>query len=144
MVGHLRPLVDVPVFDTDVLFRPAWDDWANDWLLVAHSLAQSGYPTVLCGYGLRRSGIGALPANALLGPVHQLHLRLAEDELRARLVRRGVASDRIERKVHQAVGLGAESDQAIDATAITSRQLAAAVAGWIATTLPTNLSDRFE
>lgn len=52
VLPHLRPLLpDWEIFETDIL----WDsggDWRfvrANWLRVAHSIAQSGRPTILCG-----------------------------------------------------------------------------------------------
>lgn len=115
------------VFDTDLfgpLSHPEWEAWASSWLLLAFSLAQSGIPAVLVGYGITKGKAEDLPARALLGPIGAVNVHLTDDELRGRLrARPGYEDDRIERKVKAARNLQREADENIDVTGLTIERM---------------------
>ena len=140
IVPHLvRSLRGVAVFDTDLLgpwSHPEWSAWATSWLLVAHGLAQSAIPTVLCGYGIRRSDVDALPPRPLIGPIRVLNLEIEADVLRRRLSRRpGYDEARIERKVTAAARLRDEADDNIALSGLGPTDVAGAVQRWLETEL---------
>ena len=136
IVPHLaQSLRGVAVFDTDVLgpwSHPDWSAWATAWLLVAHGLAQSTVRTVLCGYGIRRADVEALPPRSLFGPTRVLNLDIDADELRRRLRRRpGCDEARIERKVVAAERLRREADANVTVSGLSPLELAGAVGHWL-------------
>ena len=127
----------LPVFDTDLFgeaAHPDWASWATTWLLVAHGLANSGLSTVLCGYGLHRTEIDALPARKLVGDLHTLNLDLEEEELRSRLgTRPDYDAARIERKVAAAARLRGDADLNIEVSGMSVDQIVDRVEHWLRT-----------
>jgi hypothetical protein len=50
VVPELRKLLpECDVFETDIIHCADWDQVKHNWLRIAHSIAQSGRVTVLCG-----------------------------------------------------------------------------------------------
>src|SRR6476660_7453266 len=50
VVGELRRLMpEWEVFETDLIWGADWQQVRNNWLRIAHSIAQSGRGTILCG-----------------------------------------------------------------------------------------------
>ncbi|HZO92021.1 MAG TPA: hypothetical protein VFB38_27130 [Chthonomonadaceae bacterium] len=50
VVRELRRLLpEWEIFETDVIWGADWQQVRNNWLRIAHSIAQSGRPTLLCG-----------------------------------------------------------------------------------------------
>jgi hypothetical protein len=50
VVAELRRLMpDWDVFETDIMWGDDWQQVKNNWLRIAHSIAQSGRGTLLCG-----------------------------------------------------------------------------------------------
>jgi hypothetical protein len=50
VVAELRRLMpDWDVFETDIMWGADWQQVKNNWLRIAHSIAQSGRGTLLCG-----------------------------------------------------------------------------------------------
>jgi hypothetical protein len=50
VVSELRRLLpDWDIFETDVMHAADWQQQRNNWLRVAHSIAQGGRHTILCG-----------------------------------------------------------------------------------------------
>jgi hypothetical protein len=87
MVPVLRRLLpDWEVFETDIL----WDsggDWQfvrQNWLRIAHSVAQSGRPTILCGT-LLPGDVDRCDHRELFSQVHYACLHCEADELARRL-----------------------------------------------------------
>ena len=82
-----RLLPECAVFEGDLINQVAalgWDVWRDTWLRVAHGVAQSGRPTVLCT-SLIPEYLESLPARRLLGPIHFCNLDCPDDVLAARL-----------------------------------------------------------
>ena len=81
-----RLLPEWEIFETDIL----WDsqgDWhfvRCNWLRIAHSIAQSGRPTILCGTHLPEH-LDACDHRRFFHPVHYLALYCDEETLVARL-----------------------------------------------------------
>lgn len=77
---------DWQVFETDIL----WDsgrDWQfvrQNWLRIAHCIAQTGRATILCGTHLPEQ-IDACDCREFLSPVHYLILHCEDETLVARL-----------------------------------------------------------
>lgn len=131
----VRDVRGLPIFDTDLFGSSAhldWAAWATSWLLVAHGLAQTGLPTVLCGYGLSRTKVDALAARPLLGPIRVCNLDLREELLRDRLRRRPLCDEaRIERKVAAARVLRAEADRNLDVSGDPPTVVVTRVGDWL-------------
>ena len=98
IIPALRPLLpDCVVFDKDLLWgRPATDQFTNNWLRIAYSVAQSGRYSVLCGTTMPWD-VEACADRTLVGPVHYLNLHCTDTvraaRLRARPAWRGSGSD---------------------------------------------------
>lgn len=87
VVPHLRPLLpDWDVFETDILWDSGdnWEIVKCNWLRIAHSVAQSGRRTLLCGTILPEH-IAKCDHFPLFTAVHSLALICNENILRARL-----------------------------------------------------------
>jgi hypothetical protein len=85
LLGRLLP--ECAVFEGDLINQIAalgWDMWRDTWLRVAHGIALTGRPTVLCT-SLLPSQLESLPARKLLGPIHFCNLDCPDDVLAARL-----------------------------------------------------------
>jgi predicted ABC-type ATPase len=87
VVEPLRGLLpDWELFETDIL----WDsggDWQfvrSNWLRIAHSIAQSGRPTLLCGT-LLPEDVDRCDARDFFSKVHYLCLHCSDERRRERL-----------------------------------------------------------
>jgi energy-coupling factor transporter ATP-binding protein EcfA2 len=98
IIPALRPLLpDCIVFDKDLLWgRPESDQFTNNWLRIAYSVAQGGRYSVLCGTTMPWD-VDACEDRTLVGPVHYLNLHcndmVREERLRARPGWRGAGTD---------------------------------------------------
>lgn len=139
LLPHLSPLLPgTAVFDTDVFgvhAQEEWADWASAWVVVAHSLAQTGLSAVMVGYGLSLSRLDPLPVRPLVGEIRALHLHVDDDVVRQRLTTRpawrGFTHERIERKIRNAHALAAEADEVVDVTGLAPPVVADRIAAWV-------------
>lgn len=90
VIPALRPLLPAwEIFETDILWDSGgnWDFVRNNWLRIAHSIAASGRPTLLCGT-LVPETVDRCDHRHYFDPIHYLalhcHARTLEARLRAR------------------------------------------------------------
>ena len=130
------------VFDTDVFGDAAhhdWTLWATSWLIIDRAVYDNALVPLLCGYGLHRSLIDALPHREALGRSHCLYLDVPEATLRARLLARdGFDEVRIARKLAQASELRADADDVIETGGLSPLDVSDAVRDWIRSHMPTS------
>lgn len=136
LVGELAGTIERGlVIDTDLFgenSHPEWEAWATNVLLVAVAAGRNGLLPILCGYGLHRPSISALPARRLLGQDRCLYLDVPDDTIRSRLAERGGFDEgRITRKLQQAARVRADADDVVDVGAMTPNAVAAHVRVWI-------------
>jgi hypothetical protein len=131
-------LPECAVFEGDLINQIStigWDMWRDTWLRIAHGVARSGRPTVLCT-SLLPSQLEELPARKLLGPIYFGNLDCPDDVLAARLrARPSWRHSAIEEAIasHQrfAAWLRAHVDPSWDTSTLTPDELADRVAAWI-------------
>jgi hypothetical protein len=86
VIPELRcQLPECLVFDKDLLWgRAAPDQFTNNWLRIAYSVAQGGRHTVICGT-LMPGDLQACEDRSLVGTIHFLNLHCADDVREQRL-----------------------------------------------------------
>jgi RNase adaptor protein for sRNA GlmZ degradation len=138
-----RLLPECAVFEGDLILQVSalgWDMWRDTWLRIAHGVALSGRPTVLCS-SLLPSQLESLPSRKLLGPVRFCNLDCPDDVLAARLRARPPWRHSSTEEViltHQrfAAWLRAHIDPTWDTSSLTPDEVAERVAAWIRPQLP--------
>ena len=85
VVGELRRLMpEWEVFETDLIWGADWQQVRNNWLRIAHSIAQSGRGTILCGTMLPED-VDRCDHRDRFSHVHYLNLHCADATRDARL-----------------------------------------------------------
>jgi hypothetical protein len=85
VVGELRRLMpEWEVFETDLIWGADWQQVRNNWLRIAHSIAQSGRGTILCGTMLPED-IDRCDHRDRFSRVHYLNLNCDDASRDARL-----------------------------------------------------------
>jgi hypothetical protein len=87
VLPHLRRLLpDLDIFETDILWDSggSWETVKCNWLRIAHSIAQSGRSSVLCGT-IQPHEIEICDAYRKFSAIHWLALLCDEEELVRRL-----------------------------------------------------------
>jgi predicted kinase len=138
-----RLLPECAVFEGDLILQVSalgWDMWRDTWLRIAHGVALSGRPTVLCS-SLLPSQLESLPSRKLLGPVRFCNLDCPDDVLAARLRarppwRHSSTEDVILTHQRFAAWLRAHIDPTWDTSSLTPDEVAERVAAWIRPQLP--------
>ncbi len=98
----IKALPECVVFDKDLLLSTctaSWENFYTSWLLLAHSIAQGGRHTVICGTILPQD-LDQCEARELVSTIHFLNLHCSDAErakrLRTRPSWRGVSEAFIE------------------------------------------------
>jgi hypothetical protein len=85
VVGELRRLMpEWEVFETDLIWGADWQQVRNNWLRIAHSIAQSGRGTILCGTMLPED-VNRCDHRDRFSQVHYLNLHCDDATRDARL-----------------------------------------------------------
>jgi hypothetical protein len=97
IIPYLRAkLTNLVIFDKDLLWGRCGDQFYNNWLRIAYSLAQQGRHTLICGI-VMPSDFEACEDRNLVGTIHYLNLHcsdaIREERLRSRPAWRQSGSD---------------------------------------------------
>jgi energy-coupling factor transporter ATP-binding protein EcfA2 len=139
---HLRvlfePMNRYTVIDTDLFLHMAqfgWPVWCNNWLLLAHGLAQNGFVLILCG-AVDPQDLENLPARHLVGRIQPLLLTCPASVIEARLRERPAwrqwSEQRIAEQIEYAEELSSRGYRSIDTSEVDARSAAKRAANWIA------------
>jgi hypothetical protein len=138
-----RLLPQCAVFEGDLINQVAalgWDLWRDTWLRIAHGVALSGRPTVLCT-SLLPDQLENLPARKLLGPIRFCNLDCPDDVLAARLLarpswRHSSTGEAVLAHQRFAAWLREHIDPTWDTSTLTAGEAAEGIAAWIRPQLP--------
>lgn len=150
MAQHLRLQFgnarDYAVMDTDLFLHMAqfgWSAWCNNWLLLAHGLAENGCVLILCG-AIDPRDLEDLPARPLVGDIHSLLLTCPAEVTALRLSERPPwrqwSAGRIGEQVDYASELRSRDYHSIDTSRLDPREAARDAAIWIAESCAVRLS----
>lgn len=125
------------VIDTDLFLHMArfgWPVWCNNWLLLAHGLAENESVLVLCG-AVDPRDLENLPARHLVGRIQPLLLTcpasVIATRLRTRPTWRQWNEERIAKQIEYAKELSSLGYQSIDTSKVEARATAQWAANWI-------------
>ncbi|MFN8496072.1 MAG: hypothetical protein U0350_51245 [Caldilineaceae bacterium] len=135
-----RLLPDWDIFETDVLHGADWQQQRNNWLRVAHSIAQSGRHTILCGTMLP-ADVDQCDHRSFFSQIYYLNLHCDDAtravRLRARPAWRGCDEVFIERQRQFAAWLLEHTTTAfdpplvtVDTTQATAEEVAVQIRDW--------------
>ena len=85
IAAHLRRcLPQWAIFETDIIHGADWQQVKCNWLRIAHALAQSGQPTLLCGT-LLPDEVNACDHRPMFSQIYFLNLHCSDAVRQARL-----------------------------------------------------------